>query len=174
MMTSVLAGTARDVAINIYDKWNNDLSHEDRSVQGKEAVNIVLRVSWDQAKLVISNSTTSSLENIVKRLKEFVLQQKRRSERTFLLMWPENVSTALSVDETDSKNKINNSGICTGLYVQGYMYRVICTGLYVQGYMYRAICTGLYVQGYMYRAICTGLYVQGYMYRAIMCLWSIP
>jgi len=113
MMTSVLAGTAQDVAINIYDEWNNSLSCED-SVQGKEAVNIVLRVSWDQAKLVISSSTTSSLENIVKRLKEFVLQQKRRSERTFLLMWPENVIAAplSSIDETDSKNKTTNSGMC--------------------------------------------------------------
>jgi len=117
MMTSVLAGTARDVAINVYDEWNNSLSLS--SVQGKEAVNITLRVSWDQAKLVISNSTTSSLENIVKRLKEFVLQQKRRSERTFLLMWPENVIAAplSSVDETDSKKETNNSGMWVLPYV---------------------------------------------------------
>jgi len=122
MMTSVLAGTARDVAINVYDEWNNSLSSLS-SVQGKEAVNITLRVSWDQAKLVISNSTTSSLENIVKRLKEFVLQQKRRSERTFLLMWPENVIAAplSSVDETDSKKKTNNSG----MWICGYYSNVV-------------------------------------------------
>jgi len=111
MMSSVLAGTARDVTFNIYDEWN--LSHEDHSVQGRESVNVVVGVSWDQAKLVISNSTTSSLENIVRRLKEFVLQQKRRSERTFLLMWPENVIAAplSGTDETDNKKETNKSGL---------------------------------------------------------------
>lgn len=108
MMSSVIAGTAKDISVNLHDDWNNALSQKSRSSQGNESIKIICNMSWNQAKLVICRSTTASLEEIVKRLKEFVLQQKRRSERTFLLMWPEiTVTTPVlsTVDENDGKSK---------------------------------------------------------------------
>lgn len=106
MMSSVIAGTAEDISVNLYDDWHNVLSQKSRSSQGNESIQIICNIYWDQAKMVICRSTTASLEEIVKRLKEFVLQQKRRSERTFLLMWPERTSSALSiVEESDDGNK---------------------------------------------------------------------
>lgn len=113
MMSSVVAGTARDIAVNLYDDWNNVLSQKSRSSQGNESVQVICNMNWDQAKLVMCRSTTASLEEIVKRLKEFVLQQKRRSERTFLLMWPESTpmtpTLSSNTDETDAKSKTNDS-----------------------------------------------------------------
>ena len=113
MMSSVMAGTAKDISVNVHDDWYNTLSQKSRSSQGNESIKIICNMNWDQAKLVICRSTTASLEQIVKRLKEFVLQQKRRSERTFLLMWPETTSktpTALDiVDEVDTKSEAKKS-----------------------------------------------------------------
>jgi len=117
MMSSVIAGTAKDISVNLHDDWHNILSQRSRSSQGNETIQIICNMYWDQAKLVICRSTTASLEEIVKRLKEFVLQQKRRSERTFLLMWAETTpKSALNIVEEsdgntseadDSKGKIN-------------------------------------------------------------------
>ena len=109
MMSSVMAGTAKDISVHLHDSWYNVLSQKSRSSQGNESIKIICNMGWDQAKLVICRSTTASLEQIVKRLKEFVLQQKRRSERTFLLMWPETSpatpTTMDIVDEVDTKSE---------------------------------------------------------------------
>ena len=107
MMSSVVAATAKDISVDFHDDWNNVLSQGSRSSHSNEYIQVKCMMSWDQAKLVICRSTTASLEEIVKRLKEFVLQQKRRSERTFLLMWPETTpatTTTLNIiEEVDSK-----------------------------------------------------------------------
>ena len=113
MMKSVIAGTAKDIYVNLHDDWCNALSQKSRSSQSNESIQIICNMYWDQAKLVICCSTTDSLEQIVKRLKEFIIQQKRRSERTFLLMWPETTTTASTtlsiVDEVDSKSEAESS-----------------------------------------------------------------
>ena len=114
MMSSVVAATAKDISVDFHDDWNNALSQESRSSHSNEYIQVICNMCWDQAKLVICRSTAASLEEIVKKLKEFVLQQKRRSKRTFLLMWPETTpatTTPLStVDEVDSPSTDNSEG----------------------------------------------------------------
>lgn len=110
MMSSVVAATAKDISVDLHDDWNNILAQRGRSSQSNEYIQVECNMQWDQAKLVICRSTTASLEEIVKRLKEFVLQQKRRSERTFLLMWPETTpSTLSSVEEVDAASETNDT-----------------------------------------------------------------
>ena len=59
---------------------------------------VLVKLSWEQVQLAIHRTTTKSLMNIVQKIQDFLLQQKRRSERTISIMLPADtrVSKALA------------------------------------------------------------------------------
>ena len=61
-------------------------------------VQVGVELSWEQVQLAIHRTTTKSLLNIVQKIQDFILQQKRRSERTISVMLPADtrVSKALA------------------------------------------------------------------------------
>ncbi len=81
---SLLARTT-GLNLELSDSWEG--LHLDPT--GKSSsVQILAHFSWDKLQLSIHRSTTKSLFNMVQKMYEFVMQQKRRSERTISLMLP--------------------------------------------------------------------------------------
>lgn len=52
------------------------------------SVEIVADFMWEELQIGINRSTTKNMFNIVQKMYEFVMQQKRRTERTMSLMLP--------------------------------------------------------------------------------------
>lgn len=84
---SLLARTS-GLNLELSDSWEGlHLDPSGRSPQFA-SVQILAHFSWDKLQLSIHRSTTKSLFNMVQKMYEFVMQQKRRSERTISLMLP--------------------------------------------------------------------------------------
>ena len=73
-----------------------------------------MELSWSQVQLAIHRTTTKSLMNIVQKIQDFILQQKRRSERTISIMLPADtrVSKALAAyrEEMEKQEKQRERG----------------------------------------------------------------
>lgn len=52
------------------------------------SIEIVADFKWEELQIAINRSTTKNMFNIVQKMYEFVMQQKRRTERTMSLMLP--------------------------------------------------------------------------------------
>ena len=81
---------------------------------------VLVELSWEQVQLAIQRTTTKSLMNIVQKIQDFLLQQKRRSERTISIMLPADtrVSKALAAyrekEKQAEKKKDKNEGeVCS-------------------------------------------------------------
>ncbi len=84
---SLLARTT-GLNLELSDSWEGlHLDPMGRSSQNA-SIQILAHFSWDKLQLSIHRSTTKSLFNMVQKMYEFVMQQKRRSERTISLMLP--------------------------------------------------------------------------------------
>ena len=86
-----LMGKATEVVFNICEEWEGSLLDESSKVA--PSIRVIPKFQWEEVKLVICKSTTRALVNIVIRLKDFILQQKNRSERTLMTMLPSGTST---------------------------------------------------------------------------------
>ena len=76
----------------ISDCWEGlqlgDLKIEEEGRPPSASIHILADFTWDNLQLAIHRSTTKSMFNIIQKLHEFIMQQKRRSERTISIMLP--------------------------------------------------------------------------------------
>jgi len=80
------------VNAQISDCWEGlqlgDLKIEEEGRPPSASIHILADFTWDNLQLAIHRSTTKSMFNIIQKLHEFIMQQKRRSERTISIMLP--------------------------------------------------------------------------------------
>lgn len=86
-----LMGKATGTDFHICEQWQG--SSTDEGQTGFPGVTIVVIFEWDAVKLIICKSTTRSIVNIVRRLTDFIMQQKARSETTLKMMLPSGINT---------------------------------------------------------------------------------
>ena len=88
MSTCVVLCRATQLEVEANDLWrglclDGDLDHAEQASIQAEA-----RFSWQDLQLAIHRSTTQHFFNIVEKMYDFIMQQKRRSERTLSNMLP--------------------------------------------------------------------------------------
>ena len=91
MGATKLMGKATYIDLHICEQWQG--SSTDEGQIGLPGVTIVVIFKWDTLKLIICKSTTRSIVNIVRRLTDFLFQQKARSETTLRRMLPAGINT---------------------------------------------------------------------------------
>lgn len=69
------------------------------------AVQVLAELSWKQVQLAIHRTTTKSVMNIVQKIQDFILQQKRRSERTISIMLPADTRASKALAAYREKEK---------------------------------------------------------------------
>jgi hypothetical protein len=98
MSSCILLGRANQLVMAGRDLWEG--LRLARVEDGTEEANIevLVELSWEQVQLAMHRTTTKSLMNIVQKIQDFLVQQKRRSERTISIMLPADtrVSKALA------------------------------------------------------------------------------
>lgn len=65
-----------------------------------------MELSWAHLQLAIHRTTTKSVMNIVQKIQDFVLQQKRRSERTISIMLPADTKASKALAAYREKEKL--------------------------------------------------------------------
>jgi hypothetical protein len=98
MSSCILLGRASQLVVAVRDLWEGlQLAGQDGD---REEANIQVlgEMSWKHVQLAIHRTTTKSVMNIVQKIQDFIMQQKRRSERTISIMLPADtrVSKALA------------------------------------------------------------------------------
>lgn len=94
MSSCIILWRATQLQAKFFDSWeglqlgnmNRDQEEEERPPEA--SIQIVADFTWDFLQLAIHRSTTKSMVNIVQKMYEFAMQQRRRSERTISLMLP--------------------------------------------------------------------------------------
>ena len=66
---------------------------------------VLAEFSWEQVQLAIHRTTTKSLMNIIQKIQDFILQQKRRSERTISIMLPADTRASKALAAYREKEK---------------------------------------------------------------------
>lgn len=91
MSSCILLAHATELHIDCHDLWEGlQLGEEPENEQGEKWASIQVKAhfSWQDLQIAIHRSTTQHLFNIVEKMYEFIMQQKRRSERTLSNMLP--------------------------------------------------------------------------------------
>jgi len=89
----ILLARATELRISATDLWEGlqlEAEKEAGCEEGEELASVQVKVgfSWQDLQVAIHRSTTQHLFNIVEKLYDFIMQQKRRSERTLGNMLP--------------------------------------------------------------------------------------
>ena len=79
---------ATSLNVQLSDSWEGLHLDSSGEIPQFASVQVLADFSWDKLQLAIHRSTTKSMFNMVQKMYEFVMQQKRRSERTISLMLP--------------------------------------------------------------------------------------
>ena len=88
MSSCILLGRASQLTISLRDVWEGlQLAGKEEEV-GEAKIQVLAELSWERVQLAIHRTTTKSMMNIVQKIQDFTLQQKRRSERTISIMLP--------------------------------------------------------------------------------------
>lgn len=89
MSSCVLICRATQMQVQGSDLWKGlNLGGEPSTEAELASIQVEAHFSWQEMQLAIHRSTTQYLINIVEKMYEFVMQQKRRSERTLSSMLP--------------------------------------------------------------------------------------
>ena len=103
MSAHILLVKATELAIAINDEWKGT----QQDPNNREAANIQLCASftWSTLQLCLHKSTSRALFGIAQHMYEFIMQQKKRSERTISLMIPAGTaaSTAFAAYQEEQK-----------------------------------------------------------------------
>lgn len=79
---------ATELNLLLRDSWEGLKLEKSGEVPKSASVNIIAEFTWNKLQLAIHRSTTKSMFSMVQKMYDFVMQQKRRSERTISLMLP--------------------------------------------------------------------------------------
>ena len=91
MSSAIVLARATHLSVELYDEWEGlqFTSDPPRDARSQLAnIQVTADFTWDGLQIAINRSTTKNAFNIVQKLYDFVMQQKRRSERTISLMLP--------------------------------------------------------------------------------------
>ena len=89
MSSCIILGRATCFRVQASDCWEG-LQLGDPKEERPAAASICLLadLTWENLQLAVHRSTTKSMFNIVQKMREFIVQQKRRGERTISIMLP--------------------------------------------------------------------------------------
>ncbi len=91
MGLSILLARATELQISANDQWEGlrlGAEVEEEELDELASIQAKAQFTWDKLQIAIHRSTTQHLFNIVEKLYDFIMQQKRRSERTLGNMLP--------------------------------------------------------------------------------------
>lgn len=90
MSSAILLARATHLSVDLSDIWKGLQLSSDPHQNKSQLANIQVQAvfTWEDLQIAINRSTTKNAFNIVQKLYDFVMQQKRRSERTISLMLP--------------------------------------------------------------------------------------
>ena len=91
MSSCILLARATELKVDGNDLWEGlHLNGEQKNEEEDELTSIQVKahLSWQELQLAIHRSTTQHVFNIIEKLDDFIMQQKRRSERTLSSMLP--------------------------------------------------------------------------------------
>ena len=92
MSSAIVLGRATRLSVELCDAWEGlqfTSSPPEPAAQQQHAnIQVNANFTWEGLQIAINRSTTKNIFNIVQKLYDFVMQQKRRSERTISLMLP--------------------------------------------------------------------------------------
>lgn len=89
MSSCVVLGRATHLEAEVRDLWKGlRLSDELESEAEQASIQVEAHFTWEDLQLAMHRSTMQHLINIVEKMYDFVMQQKRRSERTLSTMLP--------------------------------------------------------------------------------------
>ena len=95
MSACIILLRATFINATVYDTWEG-LHLASREGEGEEdaqhlyasSIQVMADFTWTGLQVAINRSTTKNMFNIVQKMHEFIVQQKRRSERTISIMLP--------------------------------------------------------------------------------------
>lgn len=89
MSSAIVLARATLLSVSVSDIWEGlHFSGDQTSQQQHANIQVNASFNWEGLQIAINRSTTKNVFNIVQKLYDFVMQQKRRSERTISLMLP--------------------------------------------------------------------------------------
>lgn len=88
MSACILLTRATRLEVEVYDVWQGLHLAEVEPESEEACIQVEAHFTWQDMQLAIHRSTTQHFINIVEKLYDFVMQQKRRSERTLSSMLP--------------------------------------------------------------------------------------
>ena len=91
MSSAIVLARATHLSVELYDEWEGlQFTNDPPKDVWSQLANVQVNAdfTWDGLQIAINRSTTKNAFNIVQKLYDFVMQQKRRSERTISLMLP--------------------------------------------------------------------------------------
>ena len=105
MSSCIMLGRATELNAQFYDSWEGLQLGNMESEAHEASVQLHADFTWEKLQLSIHQATTKNMFNIVMKMHEFIILQKRRSERTIGLMLPAGlaVSRALAAYREEQK-----------------------------------------------------------------------
>lgn len=104
MSAHILLLRASELCVVMFDEWKG-LHQVPGNRQEPPKVQVEASFTWNTLQISIHRSTTKCMFGIAQRLYEFIMQQKKRSERTIGLMLPAGtaVSSAFAAYQEEQK-----------------------------------------------------------------------
>ena len=90
MSSAIVLFRATQLSVVLSDIWEGLHLTDNAENQSAQHANVqvIASFSWEGLQVAINRSTTKNVFNIVQKIYDFAMQQKRRSERTISLMLP--------------------------------------------------------------------------------------
>ena len=138
MSSCIILARASQMMVTLCDSWEGlHLTDDVDGAPSMASIEIVADFKWEEFQIAINRSTTKNMFNIVQKMYEFVMQQKRRTERTMSLMLPAGsaASKALQAYRKEQKRiaekeKVAGKGKCVPSRRFVHVYNVKHTHTY--------------------------------------------
>ena len=89
MSSCIVLGRATCFRVQASDCWEGlQLGDPEEERPAAASICILADLTWENLQLAVHRSTTKSMFNIVQKMREFIVQQKKRGERTISIMLP--------------------------------------------------------------------------------------
>ena len=86
MSAIIMLLRATQLQVKVYDLWEG--INQDRSEHNGAKIQVCSSFDWSTLQIAIHRTTAKAMFGIVQRIYDFIMQQKKRSERTIGLMLP--------------------------------------------------------------------------------------
>ena len=86
MSAVIMLLKATELKVNVWDSWEG--INQDRSEHTGAKIQVCCSFNWSTCQIAIHRATAKGMFGIVQRIYDFIIQQKKRSERTIGSMIP--------------------------------------------------------------------------------------